>query len=322
MIEFRAITQENFEAVLSLCRPEGEGFVASNTYSLAQAWLYRKENDVYPFAICQEQKPVGFMLLDEDAEKRELRIWRIMVDQAQEGKGYGTQAVEEIIRLAEKSGKYDCILLDCAKENVVARHIYEKLGFRPSGNLNHGSEELKLPLRQSVDALTQRAGWGDAEAQYQLAMRYIYGDGVEEDNKKAADLLEQSALQGHGEASYHLGVCYHYGHGVEADLRTAYELYLRSAWLGYGKGFSMVGEFYAEGICVRQNYPEAMKWFHSTRKSGDPAAMGYAEYWLGRCYENGWGVPADQETAKNWYEEAVSHGETRARSALKALAEK
>jgi len=76
----------------------------------------------------------------------------------------------------------------------------------------------------------------DVQAWYDLAMEYIYADGVEENYVRAAELLEQAAEQGHREAAFNLGICYHYGYGVEKDLKTAYQLYLRSALQGYGKG--------------------------------------------------------------------------------------
>lgn len=63
MIRFREITEENFSTIIKMKRPEEEGIVASNVYSLAQAWLYRNNNDVYPFAIYHEDLPVGFMKL-------------------------------------------------------------------------------------------------------------------------------------------------------------------------------------------------------------------------------------------------------------------
>ena len=98
MICFREITEENFKAIVQMKRPDGEGFVASNVYSLAQAWLYRDANDVYPFAIYDDETPVGFMMLDEDVEERCLIIWRIMFPVEYQNKGYGTQAIEKIIQ--------------------------------------------------------------------------------------------------------------------------------------------------------------------------------------------------------------------------------
>lgn len=39
MINFRKITEDNFDEIVSMKRPDGETFVASNAYLLAQAWV-------------------------------------------------------------------------------------------------------------------------------------------------------------------------------------------------------------------------------------------------------------------------------------------
>ena len=167
--------------------------------------------------------------------------------------------------------------------------------------------------------LEEKAAAGDMDAQYELAMKLIYGDGADEDNFRAAQLLEVAALQGHREAAYNLGVCYHYGHGVDVDLRTAYQLYLRSAMQGYGKGLALVGDFYAEGICVRQSWREAIKWYLDATASTDLSAAGYAEYKLACILANGNGVEQDIEGAKEWFQKAIDHGEDRAKEALEQL---
>ena len=150
MINFRAITEDNFDAIIRMKRPDDEHFVASNAYSLAQAWLYRDAGDVYPFAIYDDDLPVGFMMLDEDAEdanaERCLIIRRIMFPVENQNKGYGTAAIREIIRLAKESGKYDFLLIDYAPDNKIAEHVYTKLGFRPTGKFEYGEYELRLDL--------------------------------------------------------------------------------------------------------------------------------------------------------------------------------
>jgi len=146
MINFRAITEDNFDAIIRMKRPDDEHFVASNAYSLAQAWLYRDAGDVYPFAIYDDDLPVGFMMLDEDIDEKCLIIWRIMFPVENQNKGYGTAAIREIIRLAKDSGKYDFLLIDYAPDNKIAEHVYTKLGFKPTGVFEHGEYELRLDL--------------------------------------------------------------------------------------------------------------------------------------------------------------------------------
>lgn len=146
MINFRKITEENFDIIIRMKRPEGEHFVSSNAYSLAQAWLYRDAGDVYPVAIYDDDVPVGFMMLDEDLEDRCLVLWRIMFPEEHTGKGYGTEMLRQIISMAKESRKYDYLLLDCAPDNKRARHVYEKVGFRDTGEMEDGENIFRLYL--------------------------------------------------------------------------------------------------------------------------------------------------------------------------------
>ena len=146
MISLRPITEDNFDAILAMKRPDGEGFVASNAYSLAQCWLYRENGDVFPCAIYREEEPVGFLLLEEDAEERELIVWRMMFPEEHAGKGYGGETLRQVIQLAQQAGKYDHIELTCHRENLRARHLYEKLGFCPTGKILNGEDELARKL--------------------------------------------------------------------------------------------------------------------------------------------------------------------------------
>ena len=131
---------------------------------------------------------------------------------------------------------------------------------------------------QELKALISRAADGEAEAQYRLAMKYIYGDGVEENNDVAAGLLERSARQGHVEATYNLAICHHYGYGVREDLKTAFTLYERAAERGYGKAIVMAGRFYLEGTHGEKDHGNAMEYFHKALDSDDMEAVCYDMY--------------------------------------------
>lgn len=146
MVHFQKITEENFRRVLAVDPGDGGRFTASVAVSLAQAWLYYENHDVYSFAVYDGGTLVGFMQLDEELEERCMCLWRVMIDVSHQGRGLGTAAVEQLIALVRESGKYDCIELGCNPENVCAMHIYEKLGFRPAGPV----EEGELPMRLDV----------------------------------------------------------------------------------------------------------------------------------------------------------------------------
>ena len=102
---------------------------------------------MYPFAVYNDDEPVGFMLLDEDLEERFLVIWRILFPVEHQNKGYGFKAVEKIVQMAKESGKYDYMIIDYVPENKIAGHFYEKAGFKHTGEINHGEIEIRLDFK-------------------------------------------------------------------------------------------------------------------------------------------------------------------------------
>lgn len=147
-VSIREITEDNFNAIIGMKRPSREKFVAPNSYSLAQAWLYRENNDVFPYAVYCGENPVGFLLLEADYEERKLCIWRIMFPEENACKGYGTAAIKIVLDGSKKlTEKFDIVALDCDPANLRARHVYEKLGFIETGDINHGSKEMVFRLK-------------------------------------------------------------------------------------------------------------------------------------------------------------------------------
>ena len=101
---------------------------------------------MFAFAIYNDDTVVGFMLLEEDMDEERLDLWRIMFPPENEGKGYGTAAVQLMIQYAKESGRYKSIGLICGPNNHNARHIYDKLGFKPTGEIRYGDVEMRLEL--------------------------------------------------------------------------------------------------------------------------------------------------------------------------------
>lgn len=55
-------------------------------------------------------------------------IWDIVVDEAERGHGYGRAAMEALEPLARSLG-YDMIRLQVFRDNAVARHLYQAVGY-------------------------------------------------------------------------------------------------------------------------------------------------------------------------------------------------
>lgn len=135
MIVFKEVTEDNFHEVIGLKVGEAQAkFVAPNVKSLAECWLYREDDDVFPYAVYNEhEEMVGFLLLDLDKEKREYLIWRMMVDEKFQGRGYGRQIVEHVIEMAKADDGYDILIADYVVGNEAMKKLLGALGFEETG---------------------------------------------------------------------------------------------------------------------------------------------------------------------------------------------
>ena len=150
-IELIPVTDENREIVLRLTTREDQPFCASNARSLEQAAECEAEDPglARPFAIYADGKPVGFCMFafDPEAEDEEDRywLWRFMIDQHEQGKGYGQAALAEIIAYFRAHGAKH-LYLSTEPENECGLHIYHKAGFQDTGIIDDGEAVLKMML--------------------------------------------------------------------------------------------------------------------------------------------------------------------------------
>lgn len=148
-MEFRQIASENFDAVCRLQNPASGRFVATNERSLAQAWLFRKNSEVFPYAIYEGETPVGFIMLRKIFKERRLLLWRLMIDEKYMHRGLGTAAVRKVIDDVRASGDFDRITLFCEAENAGALRLYERLGFHWDGAMDEEDRILMLDLNDT-----------------------------------------------------------------------------------------------------------------------------------------------------------------------------
>ena len=135
-ITLRDITGDNYFQVLELkISPEQEAakFVAPVVRSLADAWYYREEGITYPKAIYANEDLVGFIMYDLDPEEQQVFIWRFLIDQRYQGKGYGRQTIEAVLAMAKEQAQITKVVADYVDGNEPMKKILLDLGFEETG---------------------------------------------------------------------------------------------------------------------------------------------------------------------------------------------
>lgn len=148
MVELRAITKENYEAVLALkVSDEQRAYVPTVTEALAQAWVYY--NTAFPFAVYAGGEPVGFIMLGYYEEKDQYTVWKFLIDKRHQRRGYGKEALRLAIKwLREKFGVQE-VFLGCAHSNHAAEGLYASVGFVRTGVETETGFEMKLNISKT-----------------------------------------------------------------------------------------------------------------------------------------------------------------------------
>ena len=147
MTELRPITEDNFLDAFHLrLAPGQEDFVSHPVRSLAQAYVYREQ--CQPFGIYADGKMVGYVMVIYDYDVPEYDIWHMMIDEAEQGKGYGSEALDRVLQYIRTKpfGDSDRVTLTCSKNNPAARKLYESRGFSATGNEDEDEIELAATL--------------------------------------------------------------------------------------------------------------------------------------------------------------------------------
>jgi hypothetical protein len=163
-----------------------------------------------------------------------------------------------------------------------------------------------------VQIIRQKAGHGDAIAQFTLGSCYANGRGVVRNYAEAARWYRLSAEQGYAVAQNRLGVCYSKGLGVAPNYAVAVEWYRKAAEQGNAFAEDNLGTCYTSGRGVARDYTEAVKWFRPSAGQGCAVAQNH----LGICYSKGLGVPQDYAVAVEWFRKAAEQGNLAAKNNL------
>lgn len=109
----------------------------------------------------------------------------------------------------------------------------------------------------SIGNLETLAAQGNAEAMYELGLRYYKGIGVGVNYKKAKSCLEESVKSGCNSGAYYLGMIYYNGKGTPTNHIKAKEYFEKSDANNNIFSTYYLGKIYYWGDGVEKNYSKA-----------------------------------------------------------------
>jgi TPR repeat protein len=221
----------------------------------------------------------------------------------------------------------------------------------PSGtNAIHVAPRLTLVGSSSTEELRSAAIAGDANARFELGVRYYLGSNVPPSTAEAVKWWRTAAEDKHPGAAFNLGAVSLQDPGSPTNRIEAFEWFCLAAVWGdsdavqvlrglagalkpdeliagigraygrYGKDIdlagtlpstrdpavqTLLGEAYAQGAGVPQDYHRARAWFERAAAQGNRLAQSA----LGTIFLRGSGVPKDLREAANWYRKAAETGD-------------
>lgn len=148
-VTLREITADTLREILKLEVTESQKqFVAPNAVSIAQAYFTKT---AWFRGIYCEDVPVGFVMLDADETKPEYFLWRFMIDQNHQGKGYGKEAIEMLTEYVKTLPNAVELTTSCVSGDGGPEAFYTKMGFEATGDTVDNEKVLRLVLASNTD---------------------------------------------------------------------------------------------------------------------------------------------------------------------------
>lgn len=200
----------------------------------------------------------------------------------------------------------DNLALNGAKSfSFICFLLLASLSAAQRANEPSSTAEINKQLRtEGLSTVQRKAAHGDADAQLQLALGYIAGGLLPNDDKLAATWCSKAANQGLAAAETTLGYLYMTGKGVHQSNKEGLRWWRKAADQGSRQAEFNLGEAYAQGMGTKRDYKEALTWFRKAADQGEPDA----QYHLGLMYEAGAGVSADPNEALRWFRLSAAQG--------------
>ena len=130
-----------------------------------------------------------------------------------------------------------------------------------AGDYDTAFREFSLAAQQGLDL-----------AQYNLAILYFTGQGVDQDYEQAFRWTEAAAVQGHTNAQANLASLYLEGNGVVRDVDQAVSWFSAAGRSGHASAAMTLTSMYRDGEPIGQDLVQAHAWAQVAQREAHPEA--------------------------------------------------
>ena len=144
-VDLREITDDNRAVVCALrVREDQDQFVASVATSLEDAADEPEENPWFRAVYCGDE-PVGFVMLSRPDSDGRNYLWRLLIDERHQGRGFGSEVLRQISALVRADGATE-LFTSYEPGEGEPEPFYRRFGFEPTGEIDDGEIVLRLAL--------------------------------------------------------------------------------------------------------------------------------------------------------------------------------
>ena len=147
-ISIKPITESNWEEAANLrILPEQADFLMPNVFSIAESKFHP---ELVPCAIYAGTTMVGFLMYCRDPRDDQYWLYRFMIDEGYQGRGYGKAALRQLIDIIRALPNAPELNVGYDLENHVAAKLYKSAGFIEGGLAPWGERTAKLDLTRNI----------------------------------------------------------------------------------------------------------------------------------------------------------------------------
>ncbi len=146
IVSLREITEDTVYSIIKLSETlsdDQQKMVAPNAVSIAQAHF---SDNAWFRAIYADETPVGFVMLYDNPDKGEYFLWRLMIAEPHQRTGFGKRAIELLVDHVKSRPNATNLGASYVPTDGGPEGFYKKLGFEPTGEVEHGEIVIRLPL--------------------------------------------------------------------------------------------------------------------------------------------------------------------------------